>query len=210
MEKLVKELTEMGVLKTSRIIEAFKATDRKDFVLEEYKNEAYENIPLPIGYGQTISQPYTVAFMLELLQPNVGNKIMDVGSGSGWTTALLAHITGEKGRIFSIELIPELKKFGEENVSKYNFIKKEIVQFLSINAVRGISEEAPFDRILSGASAHEVPSAWKKQLKIGGRIVIPIRDSIHLLIKKSEKEFSDQEFSGFAFVPFITNNSKKI
>ena len=92
MKYLIKELMEEGILKTPSIIGAFEKVDRKDFVPEELKDKAYLNTPLPIGYGQTISQPLTVAFMLELLQPQTGDKVLEVGSGSGWQTALLACI----------------------------------------------------------------------------------------------------------------------
>ncbi|MBU4353125.1 L-isoaspartyl protein carboxyl methyltransferase, partial [Patescibacteria group bacterium] len=90
MNQLLKELIGAGVLKNQFVIAAFQKIDRKDFVTEECKNEAYLNVPLPIGYGQTISQPLTVAFMLEILQPEKGNKILEIGSGSGWQTALLS------------------------------------------------------------------------------------------------------------------------
>ena len=95
-------------------MEAFKAIDRADFVPEKYKSEAYVNAPLPIDFGQTISQPLTVAFMLELLEPKAGEKILDVGCGSGWVSALLAQIVGEQGKIIAIERIPELKEIAEK------------------------------------------------------------------------------------------------
>lgn len=204
MEQLVKKLVQEGILKTPRIIEAFQNIDRADFVLSEYKSEAYGDYPLPIGERQTISQPYTVAFMLELLQPKPGNKILDVGSGSGWTTALLSHIVGKSGKVIGIEVVPELKAFGEKNIAKYNFIKKGVTEFRSLNAENGIPDEAPFTRILSGASAQTTPEAWKKQLALSGRIVSPVKDKIILLIKKSEREFEKKEYPGFAFVPFIS------
>src|SRR3989344_2449276 len=205
MEKLVAELTRLGVLKTHAIIEAFKTIDGVDFVLPEYKKEAYTDIPLPIGGGQTISQPYTVAFMLELLNPERGNKIVDVGAGSGWTTALLAHIVGEKGKVFGVERIHSLKNFGEKNILKYNFLKKGVVQFLNINAEEGLPAEAPFDRILSGASAKEIPLAWKNELRVGGRTGMPIRESIRLFVKEPKGKFSEQKFPGFVFVPFVSD-----
>ena len=90
----------------------------------KYADLTYVNEPLPIGHGQTISQPLTVAFMLELLQPEEGNKILDIGSGSGWQSALLAEIVGEKGKVYAMEVVPELKEYGEKNVSKYNFVKR--------------------------------------------------------------------------------------
>ena len=174
---------EEGILKTPSIIDAFEKVDRKDFVLEELKDKAYLNTPLPIGYGQTISQPLTVAFMLELLQPEKGNKILEIGSGSGWQTALLAHVVSVGGKIFAAELIPELMDFGRKNVAKYSFIKNKIVEFHSFNAIKGMPEEAPFDRIISAASGHDLPTAWKEQLKVGGRIVAPVKDAIHLIVK---------------------------
>lgn len=203
-KKLVDFLEEAGFLKTQGIIEAFRKIDRKDFVLEQYRDEMYGNYPLPIGYGQTISQPATVAFMLELLQPELGDKILDVGTGSGWTTALLAHCVGQEGRVIAIELIPELKEFGEKNVSNYNFVKRGIVEFLCADGSKGYSKEAPFDRILCSAAAQKrLPEAWREQLKIGGRIVVPIDSSVWLFGKKSQSEFMSKEYPGFAFVPLV-------
>ena len=206
MKYLIKELMEEGILKTPSIIDAFEKVDRKDFVPEELKDKAYLNTPLPIGYGQTISQPLTVAFMLELLQPEKGNRVLEIGSGSGWQTALLAHIASGEGKVFAAELIPELMAFGRKNVAKYGFIKKGIVEFHSFNATKGMPEEAPFDRIISAASGMELPAAWKEQLKVGGRIVAPVKDAIHMLVKKSETEFDESVYPGFAFVPLISLN----
>ena len=205
MEDLIDYLVRIKTLKTPKIIKAFREINRKDFVREDLKEMAYEDKPLPIEYGQTISQPLVVAFMLEHLQPKPGDKILDIGSGSGWTTALLAHIVGEKGKVIAIELIPELMQFGRKNVSKYNFTKKGIAQFICVDGSKGYSKEAPFDKILASASAKEIPQAWKKQIKIDGRIVASIKSSIWLFIKKNEKEFHETEFPGFVFVPLVTD-----
>lgn len=200
-EQLIQELINAGYLKTPRIIEAFLKIDRYDFVIDYLKTDAYLNAPLAIGFGQTISQPLTVAFMLELLQPEEGNKVLDIGSGSGWTTALLAYLVGEKGKVYGIEIIPELCEFGKRNVAKYNFLKKGIVEIICGNGYPGLKEEAPFDRILSSAASEEIPSSWKEQLKVGGRMVLPMNQSLFLVIKKTEEEFEIKEYPGFIFVP---------
>jgi len=200
---LIDSLIEQGWLKTPKIIEAFRKIKRIDFLPENIKDLAELNEALPIGFGQTISQPLVVAFMLELLEPKEGEKILDIGSGSGWTSALLAEIVGKKGKVIAIEVIPELKEFGQKNVAKYNFIEKGVVEFICGDGSKGYQKEAPFDKILVSAQAKKCFQDWKEQLKIGGRIVVPIGNSIWLFIKKSEKEFEEREFPGFVFVPLI-------
>lgn len=201
---LIDSLIEEGWLKTPKIIEAFKKVKREDFLPGEMKDLAEINEALPIGYGQTISQPLVVAFMLEQLQPRPGDKILDVGSGSGWTSALLAEIVGSKGKVIAIEVIPELMEFGKNNVAKYNFIEKETVEFICADGSKGYEKEAPFDGILVSASVQtEVPQAWKNQIKIGGKIVTPLGSSIWRFTKKSEKRGDEVEYPGFVFVPLI-------
>jgi len=223
LKSLVENLKSEGWLKTPKIIEAFENIKREDFVLD--KEWAYVDTALPVGYNQTISQPLVVAFMLELLQPKEEEKILDIGSGSGWTTALLAHIVSQKGnpkpeirnpkqtlnskipiskgRIIAVEIIPELKNLGEENVKKYNFIEKGIVKFVLGDGKFGYKNEAPYDKILVSASATEIPQELKNQLKIGGKIVIPIYDSIVEATKINQDRFEEREYPGFVFVPLI-------
>ena len=211
-ENLINSLIQDGYLKTPAIIEAFKKVDRIDFTLEEYKDEAYVNAPLPIGFGQTISQPLTVAFMLEILQPKEGEKILDIGAGSGWVSALLAYIVGNPlrqsanggGKIIGIERIPELKEMAEKNISKYNYIEKGIVEIILSDGSKGYKKEAPYDKIIAGAAATgDIPEEWKRQLKIGGRIVAPIGHNIAVIDKLSKNEYSKREYFGFSFVPLI-------
>ncbi|HEY4475941.1 MAG TPA: protein-L-isoaspartate O-methyltransferase [Candidatus Paceibacterota bacterium] len=217
MNILADLLTQKGVLKTRAIIEAFSRVDRKDFVPQDFQEYAYGDYPLPIAGEQTISQPTTVAFMLELLQPQQGEKILDVGSGSGWTTALLAFLVGEKGRVFGVERIPELVAFGNENIKKYNFSQATISQadpptprLRRARKTLGLVKEAPFDKILVSAAAQSFPEALLSQLKEGGLLVIPVRDAVWRVKKLPQtppggeaSKTEIQKFEGFAFVPLV-------
>jgi protein-L-isoaspartate(D-aspartate) O-methyltransferase len=194
--KLVDSLIKEKWLKTERIIKAFKKVERKDFMPEKINKLAEINEAMPIGKGQTISQPTVVAFMLELLQPERGDKILDIGSGSGWTTALLSQIAE---KVIAVEVIAELKEFGEKNAKKYS----KNVEFILGDGSLGYSKEAPYDKILASASAKEIPNAWRRQLKVGGRIVAPVKESIWLLEKKSKDNFKETEYKRFLFVPLV-------
>ena len=203
MQELIYHLIHNSrVLNNPLVKSAFEAVDRADFVPPDYQMEAYEDYPLPIGHRQTISQPTTVAFMLELLDPRPGQKILDLGSGSGWTTALLANIVGEKGRVYGVELVPELVEYGKKNLAKYGFKNAQIHQ---AGEELGMPSEAPFDRILVSAAADKLHQDLLNQLKDGGIMVIPIKDSIWRIEKLSEQELEKKEYKGFVFVPLITN-----
>jgi protein-L-isoaspartate(D-aspartate) O-methyltransferase len=205
-EELIQQLIKGGWLKTPRIIKAFKVVGRVDFMPEEHKSEAFANIVMPIGYGQTISQPAVVALMLELLQPESGEKILDVGSGSGWTSVLLSKLVGRKGKVVAIEIIPELKKFGENNAQKHD--PEKIIEFICADGSKGWEDNAPYDKILVSAEALDLPQALREQLKIGGRIVIPIGSSICLFVKKSETELEGARQEGFSFVPLVNEKNR--
>ena len=200
-KKLAQSLISRGCLKTESIINAFEKVDRADFVPARYLSEAYGDYPLPIGEGQTISQPATVAFMLELLQPQAGEKILDVGSGSGWTTALLAQIIGVKGRVIGLERVPELVKLGRKNIKRYDFKQAVIKQ---AGDKLGLASEAPFDKILVSAAASGFPDELLKQLNNGGRLIIPVNNSIWEIQKTIGGQIKKREFPGFAFVPLIS------
>lgn len=200
---LIDELITGGWLKTERYIEAFRKIKRIDFLPEDSKDLAEVDTALSIGFGQTISQPLVVAFMIELLEPKEGEKILDVGSGSGWTSALLAEIVGEKGKVIALEVVPELKEFGEKNVAKYNFVKRRRAEFICADGSKGYQKEAPYDNILVSATAIRIPEAWKKQLRIGGKIITPMNSSIWLFEKEGDNQFKEKEYPGFVFVPLI-------
>ena len=200
MDELVDAMISSGMLRYPLIIDAFRTIDRKYFVPESYIDETYIDAPLPIGNYQTISQPSTVAFMLEKLDPKDGNKVLDIGSGSGWTTALLCYIVGDKGSVTGVERIESLVEQGKNNLSKFRFNSHCHIERAGDKL--GIPGEK-FDRILVSASADDTPEELFRQLKIGGILVIPIRESIFKFTKISETEIKKEEFYGFVFVPLI-------
>lgn len=198
-DALVEYLIEFGALRSSEIIDAFYKVDRADFVGYADSSDIYGDYPLQIGAGQTISQPSTVAKMLEMLAPKEGEKILDIGSGSGWTTALLASIAGEKGLVIGLERVGGLVKFGRGNLKKYGFKNVEIMR---AGAKLGLANQK-FDRILVSAAADEFPNELASQLKTGGKLVIPIENYIYEVTKKDDDKLEILKHYGYRFVPLI-------
>jgi len=184
------------------LIRALEGVDRADFVPKHLASLAYTDTALPIGEGQTISQPYTVVFMLEQLQVQPGDTVLEIGYGSGWQTALLAHLVGPAGRIYALELLPSLCKQGEDHLKKYPRLSQRI-RFFCQSGERGYAEGAPFDRIVAAAEVADVPMIWREQLKTGGRMIYPKDGALVAEVKKRNNSFEVVTFPGFAFVPFI-------
>src|SRR5690606_12730443 len=158
------------------------------------------NSPIPIGYNQTNSQPSTVFKMLHWLDPQPGEKILDVGSGSGWTTALLANLVDKKGVVYAVEKVPELVEFGAKNCAKLDI---QNVHFHQATDEVGLASYGPYDRILVSAAASQLPQSLLDQLKINGKMVIPIKNSVHIITKTGTDSHTDVEEPGFAFVPLL-------
>ena len=199
MHELVDAMIFSNVLNSPHIIDAFRTVDRKYFVPESLSEETYIDNALPIGNGQTISQPSTVAFMLEKLAPKKGDKVLDIGSGSGWTTALLCHIVGEKGSVTGVERVGPLVEQGQENLSQFHYNHGCIIKAEEKLGLPG----KQFDRILVSAAADEIPEELFPQLKVGGTLVIPVGNSIYKFKKISETQIEKEAFYGFIFVPLI-------
>ena len=179
---------------------AFEAVDRADFVRDDHVKAAYEDKPLPIGNGQTISQPYTVAFMLSLLDVKRGSTVLDIGSGSGYTTALLAELVGYNGSVTGLEVIEDLVEFGRQNLSEYEYDWATIEQ---ANPETLGDPKGVYDRILVSAAAQSLPTTLLDQVKVGGVIVVPVRNEI-LRVKRTghaPEDRSVERFEGFRFVP---------
>jgi protein-L-isoaspartate(D-aspartate) O-methyltransferase len=198
--ELINHLIRSGVLRSKELIRAFRECDRSFFVPKELNDEIYGDYPLPIGMGQTISQPTTVAIMLELLQPQSGEKILDIGSGSGWTTALLATAVGKNGFVEGIERIAYLVEYGQESLKNANIDNASIE--LSNPSVLGKPGHL-YDRILVSASAMDMPMELLDQLKPDGILVIPILESVWRITKARNGEIESYELPGFRFVPLI-------
>lgn len=180
------------------IEQVFAVTPREWFLPEEMRPYTHEDRPLPIGHGQTNSQPSTVWRMLEWLDVKPGQKILDVGSGSGWTSALLARLTGTDGHVFAVEKIPELVAFGEQNCQLAGISN---ASFFPAGTTFGLPEHAPYDRILVSAGAGELPQELIDQLKPGGKIIIPVQYDILEITKNQSGTLDITPHSGFVFVP---------
>jgi protein-L-isoaspartate(D-aspartate) O-methyltransferase len=181
-----------------RLTQAFEKTPRLNFVLPETISQAGLDTPLPIGFGQTISQPSTVWRMLSWLEPQPRDSVLDIGSGSGWTSALLSRLVGPKGKIFAVERIPQLREFGFHNCQK---LKLKNIQFIPAGDGFGYPPMAPFQRILVSAAGDQIPYELLDQLADNGKMVMPVNNSIFEVTKYPGGSLDMKEHKGYAFVP---------
>jgi protein-L-isoaspartate(D-aspartate) O-methyltransferase len=184
-----------------RVILAMNRVPRKLFVPERLRSRAYDDIPLPIGYEQTISAPHMVAIMCDLLDLREGMSVLEVGGGSGYHAAVMADLVGPEGHIFSIERHPELVARARKSLNQAGI--NNVVMIEGDGSI-GLPDRAPFDRISVAATAPRVPEPLKQQLKVGGKMVIPVGTAFQELVLVTRKNgFAAEEKMGVAFVPLI-------
>lgn len=183
-----------------QIREAFRRVNRADFLPTGARRHAEFDVPIAIGHGQTNSQPYTVAVMLRLLDVRPGHRVLDVGSGSGWTTALLHELLDGRGHLAAVELVPELVEFGQANLQATGV---DVTVHQATEGVFGLPDQAPFDRILVSAEATTLPQDLIDQLRIGGVMVIPVDGTMLRVERMNEDEVAVTEHGAFRFVPLL-------
>lgn len=190
----------MEVAPDSALAHALRAVPRSSFLPADGQDQAGVDAPIGIGAGQTNSQPRTVVNMLTLLDVRPGQRVLDVGTGSGWTTALIAELVGPTGRVLGVERIPELTTFGARNVAALRLDWAEIRQ--AIPGVLGLPDAGPYDRILVSAEAARVPSQLTDQLAPSGAMVVPVRGRM-LRLTKGRRGLKRETFGHYRFVPLI-------
>jgi protein-L-isoaspartate(D-aspartate) O-methyltransferase len=202
-QQLVNTLVDKGI-KNQAVLAAIGSIPRHLFIDSSFLDHAYQDKAFPIGANQTISQPYTVAFQSELLEVKSGDKILEIGTGSGYQTAVLCVLGAH---VYSIERQLELFKKTSQFLPKIGYVAKRLIFG---DGYKGLKEEAPFDSIIVTAGAPFVPKPLLAQLKVGGRLVIPVGDEdqiMTLYIRKGPKEFEKHELGNFKFVPLLENKN---
>jgi len=201
--QLVEKWESEHVIADRRVIGAFRKIRRELFVPLEYAGQAYIDEPLPIPAGQTISQPTTVVLMLDALEVMQGQKVLEIGTGSGYNAALLSVLVGETGKVITTEIVPELVKFAKENLQKAGIRNVLVVHS---DGSRGYEKEAPYDRIICTAAAPRIPKVLEEQLKEGGILLIPV-GPIHaqkmIKARKTKGGLEIQELGDYVFVPLM-------
>lgn len=195
IKRLHHNLARLGVF-DGMVLDSFFSVPREEFVDPKYSDVAYVDSPLPIGFGQTISQPSLVAFMTQELNLNKNCKVLEIGTGCGYQTALLSKLAKE---VYTIEVVQQLSFGAQERLRRLGY---DNVHFRIGNGNLGWPEQEPFDRILVAASAPEVPPALLAQLKHNGLMIIPVHDELRL-ISKTEKGFDQRQLLPVRFVPLV-------
>lgn len=198
INSMIENLKFQGII-DEKVLEAIKNIPREGFVLPEFKNLAYEDRALPIISNQTISQPYTVAFMLQALELEKNDKVLEIGSGSGWNSALISFIT--KSEVFTVEYNKEVAEFAENNLKKSKIKKCKVIIG---DGNKGYEKEMPYDKIILTAACSKIPSDLIKQLKNNGILLVPVGtllDQDLIKIKKINNEINKESLGKFIFVP---------
>jgi protein-L-isoaspartate(D-aspartate) O-methyltransferase len=184
-------------VRNPRVLDAMRDVPRHVFVPKPYRDEAYRDRPLPIGSGQTISQPYIVAIMTELVDPQPGDRVLEVGTGSGYQAAVLSRLVA---RVFSIEIIPELAERARRTLAAHGY---DNVVVITGDGYRGLPREAPFDGIVVTAAPEQIPAPLVEQLKVGGRMVIPVGTAEQWLqvLERTEEGVETRTLFQVRFVP---------
>jgi protein-L-isoaspartate(D-aspartate) O-methyltransferase len=202
-DKLIQGIKILDYLKTIRVENALRKYRREFFVPSDCKHLAYRDSPISIGFNQTISQPSTVVAMTEALNIKEGDKVLEIGTGSGWQSAILSYMVGEKGHVYSIEVLEDLAEFARANLEKVGINNVEVIVK---DGSLGLQEKAPFDKIIVTAACPDVPTPLLEQLKIGGTMVLPI-GNLYLqemfVVRKTSKNMVRKSIGSFMFVPLI-------
>ncbi len=207
-EELVRKLIDEGYIKRREVAEAMLKVPREEFVPPELRDLAYEDRPLPIGKGQTISAPHMVAYMIEAAGIKRGDKVLEVGTGSGYHAAVMAEVVGPEGHVYTIERIPELAEHAAERLARLGYSDRVTVYVG--DGSKGLSEHAPFDKIIVTAAAKEIPEELVAQLKPGGIMIIPVEEApgfqvLYRVIKEQDGRIRVEKLLPVMFVPLVTD-----
>ncbi|MFH1473920.1 MAG: protein-L-isoaspartate(D-aspartate) O-methyltransferase [Candidatus Aenigmatarchaeota archaeon] len=208
-ERLIKHIKGLGRLKSREVEDALRKVKREFFVPDDMKYLAYRDSPLYIGSDQTISEPSTVVVMTEALDIKEGQKILEIGTGSGWQAAILAELVGDKGIVYTVEIIKELADFAKQNMEK---LKIKNVKVLKGDGSLGLKKYAPYDRIVVTAGSPEIPKELLSQLKPNGIMVIPV-GNLYLqrmyVVRKIKGGIEKKGIGSFMFVPLTGKHGFK-
>lgn len=205
---LVNELKRQGYIQSEKVENAFLSIKREKFIPDRIQHLAYYDQPLDIGNNQTISAPHMVAIMCEAMNLSSGDKVLEIGTGSGYHAAIVSHIIGKSGHVYSVERFEELAK------KAILQIKNEGIENVTVTVADGslgLKDHSPYDCIYVTCSAPSVPDAYKNQIRVGGRIIIPIGRVYGelVIIIKNKNGFQKKSYGGCAFVPLIGKNGFK-
>lgn len=202
--KLVQRLSDYGYVQSQRVLEAMERVPRHEFLPESARAAAYQDSPLSIGLGQTISAPHMVGMMLEALDLRPGQKVLEIGTGSGYHASLVAELIRPNGKVYTIERIKELGERAKETLDRLGY--GDVVEVIISDGTNGLPEHAPYDRIFVAAAAPQVPKPLREQLADGGILLIPVGGRIYqelTIIKREGDEFTHAPLGSVVFVPLI-------